>query len=426
MSLWAWQPVEAAAQLLAGGGGGGTATPSTFVVVVTFPAPTATGGATTTPATFARTATFPAPTVTGNGVANPATFAATATFPAPTATGGGGSGGTATPGVFVATATFPAPTVTGGGTTTPAVFARTATFPAPTARGGSVTTPSTFVATSTRPAPTTTGGGTTTPAVFSRSAAFPAPTVRGGAVALPSTFAAVVTFPTPSVSGGLTITGSAAIVLGRFALGAFGSTPISQELVDRRKRRGGMEPPTRPAERRDFFDVRRLGDEAEATVTALETLVDTKAHWEAGTYTPTLTNMAIGTGGGATNTASYVFVGGASVGDYGQLTIHGRIVFGTSGATLPGASEEAASLPAGFNMSGPSGESPIGHAVLTDTGSARHFGYVTYVSASTVGFRAPFVSGTQIPVNTLAATTPYTWAVSDVIDYAVNVKVVRV
>ena len=38
---------------------------------------------------------------------------------------------------------------------------------------------------------------------------------------------------------------------------ANGHVPISQELVDRRKRRGGFEPPTRPAERRDFFDVRR-------------------------------------------------------------------------------------------------------------------------------------------------------------------------
>lgn len=38
---------------------------------------------------------------------------------------------------------------------------------------------------------------------------------------------------------------------------ANGSVPISAELLERRKRRGGYEPPTRPAERRDFFETKR-------------------------------------------------------------------------------------------------------------------------------------------------------------------------
>jgi hypothetical protein len=72
---------------------------------------------------------------------------------------------------------------------------------------------------------------------------------------------------------------------------------------------------------------------------------------QSGTYTPTLTNIAVGTGGSAQNSADYLFVGGPSVGDKGILMVSGRIVFGTTGATLPGVTNNPkASLPVGFNL----------------------------------------------------------------------------
>lgn len=70
-----------------------------------------------------------------------------------------------------------------------------------------------------------------------------------------------------------TITGSAAIVLSRMIVLGYGSTPISQALVNRRKHRGGMEPPTGPPERRDFFDVRRGQTEAWFAPTLLNSWV---------------------------------------------------------------------------------------------------------------------------------------------------------
>ena len=82
------------------------------------------------------------------------------------------------------------------------------------------------------------------------------------------------------------------------------------------------------------------------TGTAL-TQAEIDSWFVSGTYTPTLTNMAIGTGGTAINTASFTFAGFPAG---GILCVEGKVVFGTAGQTFPGASNESISLPTGYTL----------------------------------------------------------------------------
>lgn len=83
-----------------------------------------------------------------------------------------------------------------------------------------------------------------------------------------------------------------------------------------------------------------------------------------GTYTPTLSNMAVGTGG--LNTATYRFEGDA---DAGLIHIEGQIIFGTAGQTFPGGSSELISMPTGFEITDTSGEQKIGDVTYFAGGS---------------------------------------------------------
>jgi hypothetical protein len=86
----------------------------------------------------------------------------------------------------------------------------------------------------------------------------------------------------------------------------------------------------------------------------LEATQDSPPEVDSGSYTPTLTNMDVGTGGSADNSARYTYA-------HGILNCSGTIVFGTSGTTFPGGSNEKIGLPSGFTITSGFGASiPVG------------------------------------------------------------------
>lgn len=155
---------------------------------------------------------------------------------------------------------------------------------------------------------------------------------------------------------------------------------------------------------------------AHLTGTAL-TQAEIDSWFVSGTYTPTLANLAIGTGGSPTNTASFTFAGFPAG---GILTVEGKIVFGTTAPTLPGASQESISLPSGYSMILTDTSSGLAGTLLyVDVSAATLFdGLMAPLTATTVGLYVKTVSGTAIAVNSaLTATVPFTWAINDEIRY---------
>jgi hypothetical protein len=173
---------------------------------------------------------------------------------------------------------------------------------------------------------------------------------------------------------------------------------------------------------------------ADGAVTAAKLAPGVLVDGESDTYTPTLTDMAIGSGSNATNTASYTFTGGDATSDVGVMVIHGVIGFGITGPTLPGADPQI-SLPAGFEFTGPaydSGDSgassPVGEAIY-DLGS-NFYGPLLYRSATTF---TPYTLGTgtsyALTSNAIRSSLSYpsTWeAGASVIRWTVTARCVRV
>jgi hypothetical protein len=149
--------------------------------------------------------------------------------------------------------------------------------------------------------------------------------------------------------------------------------------------------------------------------------------FDSGTYTPTWTNVAFGSGGGADNTGNYQYVGGT-------LTAWGFAEFGTTGTTFPGTSITV-SLPSGFEIvsSFPSA-GQCGTCVLADVGTTNYYGVLRKESATTVRF----ITYTDVStVHTGTVTTyiktagtgtavPFTWVAGDQIFWHLSVPAVRV
>jgi hypothetical protein len=129
------------------------------------------------------------------------------------------------------------------------------------------------------------------------------------------------------------------------------------------------------------------------------------------TYTPTLSGMAIGSGGSATNTADWSFAGGT-------LTVRGTITFGTSGSTFP-STTSTMSLPAGFTATS-SSPRPVGSCVFDDAG-ALFPGVVTVNSTTTVRLFALNAASTYLSQVTPSSTIPFTWAASDAIRWQATI-----
>jgi hypothetical protein len=146
------------------------------------------------------------------------------------------------------------------------------------------------------------------------------------------------------------------------------------------------------------------------------TQADIAALFTSGTYTPTLGNMAIGTGGTPTNTASYTFVGFPAG---GVLTVEGSIKFGTTAPTLPGASVETISLPSGYTMINTDINNLLMSQVIFNdvSAGAKNFGVLGSATTTTLTFYSSTVSGTLLTTSGITAAIPFAWAVSDEIFY---------
>lgn len=139
-----------------------------------------------------------------------------------------------------------------------------------------------------------------------------------------------------------------------------------------------------------------------------------------GTYTPTLTAMAIGTGGGATNTAKYVY-------SYGKIFIQGVITFGTSGATLPGGAP-LISLPSGYSFDtsvvGPVAAMQLGFCTFLDASAgAGWMGITRYNTSTNVRVVLHNAAGSLTQHLATSATVPFTWATGDSILWTVEALV---
>jgi hypothetical protein len=145
---------------------------------------------------------------------------------------------------------------------------------------------------------------------------------------------------------------------------------------------------------------------------------------EHGTYTPTLTGMAIGTGGGAVNSASWTFIGGPNLSDIGTMQWEWEMVFGTAGQTFP--TQPTIALPAGFNLVNTSDTSfPIGRCLFIDVtaSTASRYGTIAAHSASAV---RPLINGISASISAMTTTTPFAWAASDEMLGSFTARVVRV
>lgn len=138
-----------------------------------------------------------------------------------------------------------------------------------------------------------------------------------------------------------------------------------------------------------------------------------------GTYTPTLTNASVGSGGNAFNSAQWSY-------NRGFLSASGRLTFGTTSPSVTG--NILISLPSGFTAESTihEADAPIGSCVM-NTGAVNYFGPVGYDTATTV---KPLVARynptlTTTPQYTslsgLSATIPDTWVAGNDVRWTVNV-----
>ena len=180
------------------------------------------------------------------------------------------------------------------------------------------------------------------------------------------------------------------------------------------------------------------GEPVDLTAAQVLTILATVANAEfvLGNYTPTLTAMAVGTGGSAENSARYLFVGGPDTGDRGVLIAWGNIVFGTSGVTFP--TSPSVSLPAGFNFDSDisqGGTRRLGLTTIFDTSVGSQYEANNHWATASTWF--PHVQGATLTVHSgtvelyvnsraVLPTIPMAWAAGDGIHWQITAPVVRV
>lgn len=181
---------------------------------------------------------------------------------------------------------------------------------------------------------------------------------------------------------------------------------------------------------------------ANTVANQINTLTDTKLEVEGITaFQPTLSGMAVGTGGSTYNGAMYVFIGSTVDDSVGMLHQHGRVCFGTSGTTFP--TNPTIGLPSGFQLyaSMPidyddEGDFDIGRAVFRKNGGSSYPGVISATGTSLTAVRPlalPVTYSTHTGTVTVYATrssptttTPFTWAAGDFMTYEFWVPAQRV
>jgi hypothetical protein len=159
----------------------------------------------------------------------------------------------------------------------------------------------------------------------------------------------------------------------------------------------------------------------DAWAAAVVNHIDSLAYSQ-GIYTPTLTGMAIGTGGSPQNEARYSFHGGPDVGDVGILQWEWRLQFGTGGTTFP--TSPTIALPPGFQFENQFATS-LGTAFCSDSSTAADSRFVQIGAASATAFRF-FLGGVSGGTANMTTTTPFTWAAGDSINASISTLAVRV
>lgn len=121
-----------------------------------------------------------------------------------------------------------------------------------------------------------------------------------------------------------------------------------------------------------------------------------------GTWTPALTNIAVGTGGSVDLSAAYSYTPG-------QLMVNISAVLGTSDASVSG--EPTFSLPSGFTalLTGNNITNGV-NAIMSAGGSGNCFGDVRSVTSSTLGVRVIAANGVYVGALAITPTVPGTWA----------------
>jgi hypothetical protein len=124
-------------------------------------------------------------------------------------------------------------------------------------------------------------------------------------------------------------------------------------------------------------------------------------------YTPTLTNFTIGTGGSAANSASWTYSGG-------MLRAWGSAVLGTSGASVAGAT--SLTLPSGFTLASTTTARQIGNVSFNDSGTD-YMGTVRPLTGTSVALVVDRADTTYRQLTNTGSTVPFTWAAGDAIHW---------
>lgn len=147
------------------------------------------------------------------------------------------------------------------------------------------------------------------------------------------------------------------------------------------------------------------------------TFASTSPLVQTGAYTPVLSNMGVGSGGSASNAATWTFVGGDHVGDPGLLVVSGRLIFGTTGATFPQVGAESISLPPGFLVNNPSyANVPVGQCLMT-VGGQNCSAALWRANATSLRPVSQAVTGTNVIWGDPTATVPFAWAAGDLMSW---------
>lgn len=145
---------------------------------------------------------------------------------------------------------------------------------------------------------------------------------------------------------------------------------------------------------------------------------------QTGTYTPTLTVIAVGTGGSAANSGSWIYVGQPDAGGRGVLFVNGLLTFGTTGAAFPTASSETISLPPGFTLVGLTNVAVLGHCTY-QIGGSNFAGAMWSSGSAALRPVAALTNGTVDNWGDLNATVPGAWVAGSTIVWTATCPVTR-
>ena len=125
-------------------------------------------------------------------------------------------------------------------------------------------------------------------------------------------------------------------------------------------------------------------------------------------FTPSWTNLTVGTGGSAANTGHYIAAGKLYI-------VRVSVTLGSSGASF--GTDPFLTLPNSSTLATASqgGSVHLGVCAFTDSGVNSFFGFVGAQSSTQVRFRLFRADGTYVSVATPSATVPFTWGSADLL-----------